>query len=479
MRFHVLLKYIGYILLLNSCFLFISFLIAWYNNDTSMFALLYSTVLNAIFGVFPLIFVPKVSQINNKEGYFIVVLSWLVSCLFGTIPYILWGGDFTFTNAIFEVVSGFTTTGSTILADIESLPYGLLFWRASTHWIGGIGIVIFAMVILPAFTGGAKTALYNKEMSPLAMENFQYRTKKALQIILVVYLGLTLLQIIALCLAGMNLFDSVCHTFATVATGGFSTKNISIAYYDSLSIEIIIMVFMLFSGMHFGLLFATVTLNKPNIFTSSIIRYYVLANLVGIVLVAWNVRQSQFDNYGDAFRYASFQVISLGTTTGFATIDTAIWPGFAKMILIFFTIQCACSGSTAGGIKVDRVVLFFRSVRKEIKLAQHPNAIVSLSIDNNPRDEIVESTLNFIVLYILIIFISTTLLSLMDIDLLTAFSATITCIGNVGPGFERVSSLGNFGSLPDAAKWILSFDMLLGRLEIYGLILLFYVRSWK
>ena len=287
MRPHVILRYVGSVLLLNSAFLLISAIISALNSDSGQFPLFYSFAISALFGAFPLIFVPATTDINNKEGFIIVVASWLLSCMVGVLPYVLWGGEFTFTNAWFESVSGFTTTGSSILTNIEGLPDGLLFWRSATHWIGGIGIIIFVLSVLPAM-GQAGIILYKAEMSSLATDSFQYRTKKTLRILLYVYVGLTFCETVSLLACGMNLFDSVTHSFATIATGGFSPKNVSIAHYQSLSIEIVVMVFMILSGIHFGLLFFAVSGRISQVWKSSVVRYYVVTLAVGISFTALN-----------------------------------------------------------------------------------------------------------------------------------------------------------------------------------------------
>jgi trk system potassium uptake protein TrkH len=243
MRPHIIFRYTGLILLFNGIFLLISSLISVIYTDSAFMPLFYSAIIAMLFGTFPLIFVPPASDISNKEGFTVVVSSWLLSCLMGLIPYILWGGEFTFTNAWFESVSGFTTTGSSILTNIEALPAGLLFWRASTHWIGGIGIIIFALSVLPSM-GRAGIVLYRAEISPLATENFHFRTRKALKILVTVYVGLTLAETIGLLFCGMGLFDSLTHSFATIATGGFSTKNSSIAHFRSVPIEAVVIFIM-------------------------------------------------------------------------------------------------------------------------------------------------------------------------------------------------------------------------------------------
>lgn len=292
----------------------------------------------------------------------------------------MWGGEFTIANAWFESVSGFTTTGSTILNNIEALPKGLLFWRSSTHWIGGIGIILFVLLILPQARGN-RISIYNTEISSLSKLNFRVKTKKIVQILAIVYLSLTVAQTALLMVFGMNFFDAINHSFATIATGGFSTKNLSIAAYNSLSIEVIVMIFMVLSGIHFGLLYGTFTGSRENIFRSPLVRTFVLVMLIGIVLVSLKLYYSGYFNWWESVRYASFQVISVGTTTGFATIDTANWPIFTQMVLIYFTIQCAMAGSTSGGLKFDRIYIFFRSLAKQMKVLKHPFGVFSTKIN--------------------------------------------------------------------------------------------------
>jgi trk system potassium uptake protein TrkH len=258
MRPHIVFRYAGLVLLLNAAFLLFSTVISAFEADSATFPLLFSGIVSVLFGVFPLLFVPSAKEISGKEGFVIVVTSWLLSCVVGLLPYVMWGGEFSLVKAWFESVSGFTTTGSTILKEIEALPSSLLFWRSATHWIGGIGIIIFALSVLPS-SGRAEMILYRTEMSPLAMETFHHRTRKALKILLYVYVGLTLMETIALFLFGMGLFDSVTTPFATIATGGFSPRNLSVAHYGSACFEIVIMVL---SGIHFGLLFAGIK-GKP------------------------------------------------------------------------------------------------------------------------------------------------------------------------------------------------------------------------
>jgi len=479
MRPHIIFRYTGLILLFNAAFLLISALISACYSDSAFLPLLYSATIAALFGIFPLIYVPPTTDITNKEGFIIVVSSWLVACLVGGLPYILWGGEFTLSNAWFESVSGFTTTGSTILTDVEALPLGLLFWRSATHWIGGIGIIIFVLSVLPSL-GKASMILSRTEMSPLALENFHYRTKKTLQILVIVYVGLTLAETIGLFICGMNWFDAVTHAFATIATGGFSTKNTSIAHYQSHAIEIVVMVFMLLSGLHFGLLFAAFQRRVSGLWKSSVVRYYFIALACGVALITLSVHGAPFFTWTESLRYSTFQLISLGTSTGFATIDTTLWPPFAQLVLIFFTLQCACAGSTSGGIKVDRIIIFWKGLLRQITKTRHPHAMIIPKIDGVAIDgEVLEASFLYITVYLGTIFISCLILTALGIDILSAFSGSAAAMGNVGPGFGIVGSMSNFSQIPDAGKWVLTLTMLLGRLEIFGLILFVTAGSWK
>jgi trk system potassium uptake protein TrkH len=470
MRNEVIIRNLGIVMIFNSFFLLISALIALYYGEKVYISLLYSFVISFSFGVFPYIFVPKSKKLNGREGTAIVVFGWLLTCTIGIIPYLLYGGEFTLTNAWFESVSGYTTTGSTILNSIESLPKGLLFFRSSTHWIGGMGIILFVLVILPSGVKTKKT-LYDTEVSELAKFNFHYKASEAVRVILFVYLGLTALETFALIFAGMDWFDAVNHSFATIATGGFSTKDLSVAGFDNVNIEIIIMIFMVLSGIHFGLLYGFIILRKISIFKNPILRYYLIAMLIGILAVTANLFFKEGYSLENSIRYSAFQVISVGTTTGFATYDTIAWSPFVQLILIFFTIQCGCAGSTSGGLKADRVLILFKSIIHEIKQKNHPHGVFPMKIGKySIHHAVLQNTLTFFGLYLLILFFSTLVISISGQDIWTSFSASAATLGNVGPGFNEVSSLGNYSGIADFAKWSLSANMLFGRLEIYTIL---------
>lgn len=479
MRPEIVMRYLGFILLFNALFMLISSVISLMQAESSFYALIFSSTVAFLFGIFPLLFVSSTPKITNQEGLFIVVFGWLLSCLVGVLPYVLWGGPFSFTNAWFESVSGFTTTGSSILSDIEGVPKGLLFWRASTHWLGGVGIIVFVLAVMPSI-GSATMVLYRSEISALAMDNFRYRTQKTLMIILYVYVGLTALETIALLFVGVSLFDAITHSFATIATGGFSTKNTSIAYFNSPVVESIIMIFMLLSGIHFGLLFLFVTGTFKKLYDSTMVRYYLVAILLGVTVVAAMLYGGTYQRLTDALRYSAFQVISIGTSTGFANADSSIWPPLSQLVLLFFTLQCACAGSTSGGIKVDRIVLFGKALRRRIMNLRHPKGVFVIKVDGTTIDDQgVESALVYILLYLGILLASMLCITAFGVDLLTAFSGVAAAMGNVGPGFGSVGSMNNYGNLSDPVKWVLTIDMLLGRLEIFALILFTTVRQWK
>lgn len=475
MRKEAVIKYIAYVILFNAVFLYASALISFFLNESSFVPLFYSALICTILGLFPLIFTEKIEEIRFSEGLAISVFGWFITCIVGMLPYVMWGGEFTFVNAFFESVSGYTTTGSTILNEIESLPKGILFWRSSTHWIGGMGVILFVLLILPQ-ARGMRSSLYKTEVSNLSRMNFKTKARQIARIIGIVYISLTLLQTIILWVLGMTFFDAICHSMSTIATGGFSTKNTSMAFYNNFWMELTIVVFMVLSSLHFGMLYVTIIGKKPNLFHSKSVRSYILVTIIGILAIAYKLYDENLYSLVDSLRHSLFQVTALVSTTGFATVDTTVWPVFTVMVLIYFTIQGSMVGSTAGGFKFDRIYLFFQILKKQLRLIKHPQGIFASKIDDEIVDKGIElQTLNFLVLYIFTFFIVTVILTFMDVDGLTAFSASIASIANVGPGFGDVGSLGNYSTLPTAAKYVLSVEMLLGRLEIMNILALFLV----
>lgn len=481
MRHDVIFKYVGIVLLFESAFMLIAALISYFNGIDSGFGpLSLSFLLTAILGAFPLIFVRKKPEhLQSKEGYVIVTGAWLLSCFVGMFPYLLWGGEFDLMNAWFESVSGFTTTGATILTDIEVLPKGLLFWRSATQWIGGIGVVVFTLTILPAM-GRNQMRLYSVELSPLAKDNFKYSTQKTIRVLLSVYIGMTVLEMVLLKIAGMNWFEAVNHSLTTIATGGFSTRNLSIAAFDSVWIEGIITVFTFLSGVHFGLIFATIIGSHNNMLRSEVVRYYFISLMAGVLLISADLWYSGvYGTIGEALRYGLFQGVSVITTTGFATADTAVWTPFALAVIFFFMLQCACAGSTSGGLKADRILLAFKVIKNRVRQQQHPNAVLRIKLNGVTQDAtVINNAMLYIVIYILIMMLGTLINTAGGTDLVTGLSTSVTCLSNVGPGFGDIGSLENYASLSIVSKISSTVLMLLGRLEIFGLIQLFLIKWW-
>jgi trk system potassium uptake protein TrkH len=471
------------ILVLNGAFMTLSALIAFLNEvDRSFVPLVISASLTILTGLCPLVLIRSEANISNKEGYAIVIMAWLVCCFFGMFPYLLWGGEFTPINAWFESVSGYTTTGSTILNDIEALPKGLLFFRSCTGWIGGLGVVVFMMLLLPTIKN-MKSRLAKVEISHLSKDNFKYRLQQTAHIIIGVYAGLTALEFLLLWAAGMSPFDAITHAFSTISSCGFSPKNNSILFYDSTAIDIIVIVFMYMAGLHFGLIFLAVSGRHKQFFRSPVVRFYTLATLAGILCVSADLylNQGDYTSWLKSLHHGAFQVVATASTTGFAIADMTVWPVFSILLLLYFSLQCACSGSTSGGIKADRILILFQSIKTQIKRLQHPNAVISTRLGNvTIENDIVSAVAVFILFYLIIVFAVMLFLSLFGIDMLSAFSSAVAVMGNVGPGYGEIAgSMGNYAGFPDPAKLVLSFTMLLGRLEIYGIIIIFFIRSWK
>ncbi len=481
MRVDLVLRYVGMVMLFIAAFMLLAVGVSYASGkDSAFYPLLLSALLTALLGAFPQIFVEKRGQLSTKEGFAVVVGSWLLACVVGMFPYLIWGGEFNLINAWFESVSGFTTTGATVLEDIEALPRGMLFWRMSSTWIGGMGVVMFALVILPTM-GRSKKTLSSVELSTLARDNYNYRTQIIVQILLVVYLGLTAFSVLSLKLVGMNWFDALCHGMSAVATSGFSTKNISIAFYNSPAIETILIVTMATSGIHFGLIYATLTGKRNNLFRSEVTRYYFGILFAASMIIAVSLYASDlYPTLSTSFRHAIFQVTSLMTTSGFATADTNLWTPLAILLLVIVSIVCACSGSTTGGIKINRLILAFKMFGAKLQQQRHPNAVIRVRLDGAIQEsDTLYSVLIFVVAYLLLIFAGSVIGTMCGLDLTTAVTGSVACMGNIGPGFGEIGSMDNFASMPLVMKGVDSLLMLFGRLEIFGLIQLFLMKWWK
>ncbi len=475
MDIKVISRNVGQALLISALFMFFSLIVSVANGKDSAFGpLAISFIITFVVGIFPFIFVRKASSISLQDGFMIIVLSWLLSFIFGMLPYVLWGGEFTLINAWFESVSGYTTTGSTILTNVEGLPDSLIFWRSSTHFIGGLGVVVFLLLIIPD-ASPFRMRLTNMELSSLSREGYRFRSIKTVHVIAFVYVGLAAVETLLLMLAGMSFFDAVNHSFSTVATGGFSTKNASIAYYDSAAIDIILIVFMILSSIHFGLLFGVFASRSLKPFRHPVVRFFLGTILLLTVLVSISLKVSgTYSSWGNAILDSAFQVTTFITTTGFGTADNNGWPVFANILLLYAAFQCGCSGSTTGGVKSDRMYIVFKSIARQVKQNLHPSSIMQLRVGNHfMKDDAASAAVLYIVFYMIVLMISFLLLVMFGVDVSEAVSGALTSLGNAGPGLGSISTMGNYASQLGIAKFIYSVDMILGRLEIYPMFIVF------
>jgi trk system potassium uptake protein TrkH len=380
----------------------------------------------------------------------------------------MWGVEFTLINAWFESVSGYTTTGSTILQDIEALPHSLLFWRSSTHYIGGLGVVVFLLLVLPG-ASPFRHKLTNMEMSSLSKEGYRYKSIKVVMIITSVYLGFTVVSLLSLWAAGMPFFDALNHAFSIAATGGFSTRNLSVGAFDSNLINMIVLVLMAVCAMHFGLIYAVFVTRSFKPLNNTVVRYYFGSIAVCSVIIMLSLlTQGGYDSVGKAAMDASFTVVSYMSTAGFAICDNSMWPWMAGVILMFVSFQCGCSGSTTGGIKVDRILIAFKAIGHEIRHRLHPSEVSHVRLSGQHlSDSSVKAVMMYIVTYVLLTFLSILIVMMCGTSATDAVSGVIASIGSVGPGLGDLGSLDNYSAQASVAKFVYTRDMFLGRVEIY------------
>lgn len=414
---------------------------------------------------------PRSKALYARDGLAIVALAWIMMSLFGALPFYLSHSMDTFVDSFFETVSGFTTTGASILTEVEHLGRGMLFWRSFTHWVGGMGVLVFVMAILPT-TDGHEMHLLRAEVPGPVVGKLVSRLGDTAKILYGIYLLMTLTEIILLLLGGMPLFDACVNTFGTAGTGGFSVRNLSIGAYNSAYFDIVIGVFMLLFGVNFNLYYFMIMGKVREALHSEELRTYLAIVAAATVTIAWNV-SGLFSSFATALRYAFFQVSSVITTTGYATTDFNLWPTYSKVVLVLLMFAGACAGSTGGGIKIARLVLLSKTAISDMRQMLHPSAVATVRMEDRPIScKVLRSTHVFLVVYLLVMGASTLLLSLDGFDLVTTFTAVVSCINNIGPGLGDVGPMGNFSAFSPASKLLLSFDMLAGRLELFPMLLL-------
>ena len=420
----------------------------------------------------------KSKELKKKDGYLIVTAGWIFMSIFGALPYIISGSIPDFSNAFFETISGYTTTGASILTDIEAVPNGILFWRSLTQWIGGMGIIVLALAILP-FLGIGGMQLFVAEAPGITPDKLQPRIQETAKRLWFLYVGLTLAEAIALYVAGMGAFDAVNHSLTTMATGGFSTKNDSLQFAEPV-IQYIVIFFMFLAGTSFTLTYFALKRNFKKVFKNEEFKVYLSFTVVITLIVTITLLVVSDEPFEASFRDALFQVVSLITTTGFVSADYTSWAPFLSVIFFILLFVGGSAGSTAGGVKVIRHIVLFKNSFLELKRQLHPSAIMPVRISGQALEQsIVYNVLAFIMIYILVFLVGVTLLSTMNVDFNTAFGAVATSLGNVGPGIGDVGPLDNFSEMPTGGKWLLSALMLLGRLELFTVLMLLTPHFWR
>lgn len=481
-NFYFVFKMLGILCLLEIPFFLISMLVGLYYGNSMNEAFGCTILVASIVGGTMVLLGRKKSRksIGRKEGMLLVALAWLVLSLIGMMPYLFSGYISNPIDAFFETMSGFTTTGATILDDIESLPKGLLLWRSTTQWQGGIGIIVLAIALLPVF-GGHESMVYNYESSGVLHEKFLPRSVVMAKRVAILYVCITILCMLFFWLGPMDLFDAVCHAFTCVCSGGFSTKNSSIAYFDSAYIDWVAIVFMFLAGVNFSLIYFSIKGKFRKLTHDAEFRWYLgIVLVIGTITTIWIYFRGVTDNFITAIRYAFLQVISLISTTGYVTQDYDTWGSFYGNIAMLLMFISACTGSTSGGLKTGRFAILTKNLTNELKKRTHPSAVLPVKLLNSViPSKFVDQVVNFFFAYFSIILIASLLLSLQGITPISAFSATIACISNSGPGLEQVGPIENFNALNHFSKSVLCFVMMIGRLEIFTVLTLFLPNFWK
>ena len=477
MNFRIIAYIIGWVCNFQAVFMLLPCATAMIYMENEFFAFLFSMGICLLIGLPLTLKKPHNKVFYIKEGCVAVALSWLAMCVTGSLPFLLTKSIHHPIDALFETVSGFTTTGSSILTDVEVLPHCVLLWRSFTHWIGGMGVLVFLLSLLP-LAGGYHMNLMKAESPGPSVSKLVPKVQSTAKILYTIYIAMTVIQMIFLLIGNVPLFDTLCISFGTAGTGGFGIKNDSMGGYSNYC-QIVTTVFMILFGVNFSVYYLVITKKFKQALKFEEIRYYFGIIAAAIILITINTTHL-FTNVGEALRQSAFQVGSIITTTGFSSTDFNQWPAFSKTILVLLMFVGACAGSTGGGIKVSRFLILCKAARKELQLYLHPNAVKKIKMDDKTiTHDVLRSTNIFITLYILIFAASVLIISLDNFDLVTNFTAVAATLNNIGPGLEVVGPMGNFSSFSYLSKSVLIFDMLAGRLEIFPLILLFFKGTWK
>ena len=479
-NFSIIVRVLGLLLIIEAFFLLLSGGISLIYSETDYKVFLISAAIATISGLPAIIFTKnKNKNIHKREGFIIVSSVWVVFSFVGSLPFILTGSIPDLTNAFFETISGFTTTGSSVLNDIESLSHGVLFWRSIIQWMGGMGIIVLSLAILPILGIGGMQ-LFAAEVPGPSPDKIHPRVKQTAKSLWLIYVLFTFVETILLMVGGMDWFDAINHAFTTMATGGYSTKQASVAYFENPFIHYVITVFMFIAGTNFTLAYFGLKLKFRKIFQNEEFRYYLFFTTLFILITTIVLYLNSDYGLERSFRDSAFQVVSIITTTGYATADYLEWVPFLWLLMFVVMFFGGSAGSTGGGIKIMRIAVLLKNSIAEFKRLIHPNALIPIRFNHKiVRPHIVSNILSFVVLYMSIFIVSTMIMSAMGLDFKTAMGSVIATLGNIGPGIGDVGPAANFSQIPDIGKWFLSFLMLVGRLELFTVLILFSPAFWK
>ena len=477
MNYRMIARILGMVLLILAALLVLPLIAGLcYGENVLNFAVTIAAAA-ALGGVF-MLFKPKNRDIYAREGFTAVGLSWILMSLLGALPFVISGDIPHYVDALFETVSGFTTTGSTLLTDIEGMSRGCMFWRMFTHWIGGMGVLVFIMAVLP-MSGEHSMHIMRAEVPGPVVGKLVPRARKTAAILYLIYMGMTAVETVLLLCGGMSFYDALLHAFATAGTGGFSTRGAGIAAFDSLYIEVVISVFMLLFAVNFNLYFLLLMGRVRDVLKNQELRCFLVIVAFSMLTIAWNI-SGQYGGFAEALRYSSFTVASLVSSTGFGTADFTQWPQYSQWLLVIIMFVGACAGSTGGGLKLSRVMLLLKAAFSDLRHMIWPRRVNRVQMEGQRVEQAaIRAVFSYFTLYMLILLLGTLLISFDGFDTATNFTAALTCLSNMGPGLGLIGPSGNFSIFSDFSKLLMSFLMLAGRLEIYPILVLFFPSVWK
>ena len=480
LNYRVIINILGFLLIIEGFFMFLAIPVSLLFNENDYYAFTISGGITVFVGFLSWFFTRgATNSILRRDGYIIVTLGWILFSLFGSLPFIISGSIPSFTNAFFETISGFTTTGASILEDVESLSHGMHFWRSLTQWLGGMGFIVLSLAILPLLGIGGMQ-LFIAEVPGPTYDKLHPRIKGTAKRLWLIYMIFTFSEVILLWLGGMELFDAVCHSFTTMATGGYSTKQASIAHYDSPFIQYVIILFMIIAGTNFTLSYFALHLRFDKLLKNEEFKYYLMFIAIFTLITCTGIFFSMDSGLEKSFRDSMFQVVSILTTTGFVTADYSSWIPALGVLIFFLMFFGGSAGSTGGSVKIMRVVLLLKNSALELKRLIHPNAVIPVRFNKHIVDPlIITNVLAFVSFYLIIIVISMLFMSGLGYNFDTSLGAVTACLGNIGPGIGEVGPMNNFNHIPDIGKWFLSFIMLVGRLELFTVLVIFSGSFWR